>query len=125
MRQFLTGHVTIGGSICTQLLTKSGWISTASLENIIVQIRAEIVADPNAQYAILVVFIDPLLHVHRTGWTSLPPSTSHTTRWKRDVHSIACVRGTAGRRSRFCRLAECEGSDKKGAQEVRWSHWNG
>ncbi len=68
--KFLTGHITIGGSICTQvseifpmfkehvnlfgvkfqLLTLSGWVSTASLENIIVQLRAEIVADPKAEF---------------------------------------------------------------------------
>eukprot|EP00042_Codosiga_hollandica_P051797 m.644463 g.644463 ORF g.644463 m.644463 type:complete len:168 (+) comp58352_c0_seq20:2162-2665(+) len=47
--KFLTGHITIGGSVCTQLLTRSGWVPTASLENVLVQLRAEIMSDPNAQ----------------------------------------------------------------------------
>eukprot|EP01123_Difflugia_compressa_P012163 TRINITY_DN510_c0_g1_i1.p1 TRINITY_DN510_c0_g1~~TRINITY_DN510_c0_g1_i1.p1 ORF type:complete len:414 (+),score=105.93 TRINITY_DN510_c0_g1_i1:1315-2556(+) len=39
--QFLTGHVTIGGSICMELLTNSGWRSTNDIESILIQIRAE------------------------------------------------------------------------------------
>lgn len=39
--KFLTGHVTIGGSICMELLTNSGWRSTNSIESILIQIRAE------------------------------------------------------------------------------------
>ncbi|KAJ5072268.1 ubiquitin-conjugating enzyme family protein [Anaeramoeba ignava] len=38
--QFLTGHVTIGGAICTQLLTKSGWTPAYSMESVIIQLRA-------------------------------------------------------------------------------------
>ncbi|XP_078337762.1 uncharacterized protein LOC111136146 [Crassostrea virginica] len=47
--KFLTGHVTIGGSICMEMLTKSGWMPTNDIENILVQIRCEILSDPNAQ----------------------------------------------------------------------------
>ncbi|XP_061188407.1 ubiquitin-conjugating enzyme E2 Q2-like [Saccostrea echinata] len=47
--KFLTGHVTIGGSICMEMLTKSGWTPTNDIENILVQIRCEILSDPNAQ----------------------------------------------------------------------------
>ncbi|KAF0978718.1 hypothetical protein FDP41_002538 [Naegleria fowleri] len=41
---FRTGHVTIGGSICMELLTSSGWSSVCSLESIFVQIRTEMIA---------------------------------------------------------------------------------
>ncbi|XP_056008721.1 ubiquitin-conjugating enzyme E2 Q1-like isoform X1 [Ostrea edulis] len=47
--KFLIGHVTIGGSICMEMLTKSGWTPTNDIENILVQIRCEILSDPNAQ----------------------------------------------------------------------------
>lgn len=46
---FLTGHVTIGGSVCMQVLTNSGWTPTNSVEGVIVQVRAEIASDPKAQ----------------------------------------------------------------------------
>ncbi len=42
--QYLTGHVTIGGSICMELLTMSGWVPSNSIEAIIVQIRTEMIA---------------------------------------------------------------------------------
>ena len=38
---FRTGHVTLGGSICMELLTNSGWNSTNDIESILIQIRAE------------------------------------------------------------------------------------
>lgn len=49
---FRTGHVTIGGSICMELLTMSGWNSTNDIESILIQIRAELLGggaklDPN------------------------------------------------------------------------------
>lgn len=47
--KFLTGHVTIGGSICMEMLTKSGWTPTNDIEGILVQIRSEIMSDPNAR----------------------------------------------------------------------------
>ena len=36
----LTGHVTRGGSICIELLTKTGWRPTYTLESLLVQLRA-------------------------------------------------------------------------------------
>jgi len=42
--QFHTGHVTIGGSICMELLTTSGWTPTNDIESILVQIRSEMIA---------------------------------------------------------------------------------
>ncbi|KAL3860041.1 hypothetical protein ACJMK2_010223 [Sinanodonta woodiana] len=47
--KFLTGHVTIGGSICMEMLTKSGWRPINDIESILVQIRSEIMSDSNAQ----------------------------------------------------------------------------
>ncbi|GFR75314.1 ubiquitin-conjugating enzyme E2 Q2 [Elysia marginata] len=49
--QFLTGHVTLGGSICMQMLTKSGWQPSNDIESILVQVRAEILSDPSARLA--------------------------------------------------------------------------
>ena len=37
---FRTGHVTIGGSICTEMLTSVGWSSTMTVESVLVGIRA-------------------------------------------------------------------------------------
>jgi len=42
--QFRTGHVTVGGSICMESLTNSGWSPANSLEGIIVSIRAQLIA---------------------------------------------------------------------------------
>ena len=41
---FHTGHVTIGGSICMELLTKSGWRPSNDVDSVIVQVRAEMIA---------------------------------------------------------------------------------
>jgi len=41
---FRTGHVTIGGSICMELLTNTGWNSTNDIESILIQIRAELLS---------------------------------------------------------------------------------
>jgi len=38
--QFLTGHVTRGGSICTELLTRKGWSPENSIEAVIMTIRS-------------------------------------------------------------------------------------
>jgi ubiquitin-conjugating enzyme E2 Q len=38
---FHTGRVTVGGSICFELLTGSGWSSVISLESIFLQIKFE------------------------------------------------------------------------------------
>eukprot|EP01006_Ploeotia_vitrea_P029288 TRINITY_DN61857_c0_g1_i1.p2 TRINITY_DN61857_c0_g1~~TRINITY_DN61857_c0_g1_i1.p2 ORF type:complete len:328 (+),score=49.66 TRINITY_DN61857_c0_g1_i1:46-984(+) len=40
--QFHTGHVTIGGSVCMELLTKTGWTAVNSIESVLIQIRTEI-----------------------------------------------------------------------------------
>lgn len=42
--QFRTGHVTMGGSICMELLTNSGWNATNDIESILIQITAELVS---------------------------------------------------------------------------------
>jgi len=39
--RFHTGHVTVGGSICMELLTNSGWAPTNNIESVLVQIRSE------------------------------------------------------------------------------------
>mmetsp|Transcript_75308 Transcript_75308/g.207760 ORF Transcript_75308/g.207760 Transcript_75308/m.207760 type:complete len:290 (+) Transcript_75308:649-1518(+) len=41
--QMHTGHITVGGSVCMQLLTPSGWLPSVSLENVFVSIRSEMV----------------------------------------------------------------------------------
>jgi len=41
---FRTGHVTIGGSICMELLTNSGWNATNDIESILIQISAELLS---------------------------------------------------------------------------------
>eukprot|EP01059_Diplonema_ambulator_P025769 TRINITY_DN4286_c0_g1_i1.p1 TRINITY_DN4286_c0_g1~~TRINITY_DN4286_c0_g1_i1.p1 ORF type:complete len:310 (+),score=108.27 TRINITY_DN4286_c0_g1_i1:47-976(+) len=46
--QFHTGRVTIGGSICHELLTNKGWKPVNDIESIIETIRAEI-TDPEAK----------------------------------------------------------------------------
>jgi ubiquitin-protein ligase len=44
---FRTGRVTVGGSICTQVLTEEGWNPTFNIESLLVSIRAQI-TDPEA-----------------------------------------------------------------------------
>ena len=41
---FHTGHVTVGGSICIELLTSSGWSPAYTLESLLVQLRSLFVA---------------------------------------------------------------------------------
>eukprot|EP00035_Acanthoeca_spectabilis_P018656 m.398566 g.398566 ORF g.398566 m.398566 type:complete len:239 (+) comp16776_c1_seq6:4123-4839(+) len=43
--KFLTGHVTVGGSVCMQLLTNNGWSPANTIESVIVQVRTEILTD--------------------------------------------------------------------------------
>jgi len=38
---FRTGHVTIGGSVCTELLTNKGWTPANTIEAVIVSVRAQ------------------------------------------------------------------------------------
>jgi ubiquitin-conjugating enzyme E2 Q len=40
--QFRTGHVTLGGAICMELLTVSGWTANNDIISILIQVRAEI-----------------------------------------------------------------------------------
>jgi ubiquitin-conjugating enzyme E2 Q len=37
--KLLTGHITSGGSICLQALSKQGWIPTTNIESLIIQIK--------------------------------------------------------------------------------------
>jgi len=41
---YRTGHVTIGGSICMEILTNKGWSPANTIEAIIVSIRAQLIA---------------------------------------------------------------------------------
>eukprot|EP01118_Nematostelium_gracile_P012965 TRINITY_DN4822_c0_g1_i1.p1 TRINITY_DN4822_c0_g1~~TRINITY_DN4822_c0_g1_i1.p1 ORF type:complete len:335 (+),score=75.90 TRINITY_DN4822_c0_g1_i1:145-1005(+) len=41
--QYRTGHVTIGGSICTEMLTNKGWSPANTVEAVIVSIRANLI----------------------------------------------------------------------------------
>ena len=41
--QFHTGHVTVGGSICMELLTTHGWRPECTLRSVLVQVRAAMV----------------------------------------------------------------------------------
>eukprot|EP00929_Paragymnodinium_shiwhaense_P026126 TRINITY_DN15599_c0_g1_i1.p1 TRINITY_DN15599_c0_g1~~TRINITY_DN15599_c0_g1_i1.p1 ORF type:complete len:394 (+),score=81.13 TRINITY_DN15599_c0_g1_i1:95-1183(+) len=41
--QMHSGHVTIGGSVCMQALTPSGWLPSFSLENVFVEIRSQMI----------------------------------------------------------------------------------
>lgn len=36
------GHVTAGGALCMELLTNSGWLPTASIESVLLQVRMAI-----------------------------------------------------------------------------------
>jgi len=41
------GHVTTGGAMCMELLTQSGWLPTASIESVLLQVRMAILnTDP-------------------------------------------------------------------------------
>jgi len=41
--QMHTGHITIGGSVCMEALTPSGWRPTFSIENVFVEIRCQMI----------------------------------------------------------------------------------
>lgn len=40
---YRTGHITSGGSICMEILTKSGWSAAYSMENLIIDIKSHII----------------------------------------------------------------------------------
>jgi len=41
--QFRTGHVTIGGSICTEMLTNKAWSAMMTMESVLLAIRTNMV----------------------------------------------------------------------------------
>ena len=41
---FHTGHVTVGGSVCMELLTSAGWRPEYTLRSVLVQVRAAMIA---------------------------------------------------------------------------------
>jgi ubiquitin-conjugating enzyme E2 Q len=41
--KYRTGRITIGGSICTELLTSSGWVPTYSIGQTLIQIQSEMI----------------------------------------------------------------------------------
>lgn len=49
LRKFLTGHITVGGSVCMEALTPKGWVPTNDIESILVQVRAAICSDDKAR----------------------------------------------------------------------------
>jgi ubiquitin-conjugating enzyme E2 Q len=74
---FRTGHVTIGGSICMELLTRSGWSSINDIESVLVQIRSEMMEggaqldrqafnSPNLEYSEHEAWVRPHLFYART-----------------------------------------------------------
>lgn len=48
--QFKTGHITIGGSICMELLTNQGWSPVYTIESLMIQIKATIIEDGRLDY---------------------------------------------------------------------------
>jgi ubiquitin-protein ligase len=46
--EFLSGHITRGGSICMELLTKQGWTSSVSIDKVLLMIKQNIM-DGNAR----------------------------------------------------------------------------
>lgn len=51
--QFMTGHITSGGSVCMQLLTRKGWTPANTIESILIQIRSEIMSDPKTRLDVM------------------------------------------------------------------------
>ena len=41
--QFRTGHITVGGSVCSELLSTNGWSPSYSVEMVFVQARADLI----------------------------------------------------------------------------------
>ena len=42
--QHMTGHITLGGAVCMQFLTRSGWSPVSDIEGLLVSIRSQILA---------------------------------------------------------------------------------
>ena len=71
--QFHTGHVTVGGSICMELLTRKGWSPENSIEAVIMTIRSNFLeggarVQPGGDYSEREAYesFDRLVRVH--GW---------------------------------------------------------
>ena len=103
--RFLTGHVTIGGSVCMEMLTRSGWRPTYDIESTLVQIRAEIMSDKNSCLEKPItnrpcnVHEDDVLDYYVDGdkgavRTKLPESNVDTKR-KKFAEYLASIFGTA------------------------------
>lgn len=45
------GHIVIGGAMCMELLTNSGWSSVMSMESVLLQVRMAIASEPFARLA--------------------------------------------------------------------------
>ncbi|KXL43455.1 MAG: hypothetical protein FE78DRAFT_41589 [Acidomyces sp. 'richmondensis'] len=43
------GHIVLGGALCMELLTNTGWSSVSSMESVLMQIRLAIASDPPAR----------------------------------------------------------------------------
>ncbi|TKA79464.1 hypothetical protein B0A55_04215 [Friedmanniomyces simplex] len=43
------GHIVLGGAMCMELLTNTGWSSVSSMESVLMQIRLAIASDPPAR----------------------------------------------------------------------------
>ncbi|WPH00224.1 Hypothetical protein R9X50_00304700 [Acrodontium crateriforme] len=43
------GHIVLGGAMCMELLTNSGWSSVSSMESVLMQVRLAITSDPPAK----------------------------------------------------------------------------
>lgn len=43
------GHIVIGGALCMELLTNTGWSAVSSMESVLLQIRLAIASDPPAK----------------------------------------------------------------------------
>lgn len=90
-----SGHITAGGSICTELLTSSGWSPAYTLESVLVDIRATIIAgkgqlDPMHAH----VKYDILLDHHTTPWDPHKTSLSPKDTWEGVVNGVLELHGT-------------------------------
>ena len=91
---YMTGHVTLGGSICTQELTSSGWDPSLTIESVLLSIRTNMITGKAA--------ID---HANRVDCTSLHGAipltdTRQTPRPRRKRRLSECAATTTGDRVR-------------------------
>lgn len=45
------GHIVMGGAMCMELLTNTGWSSVSSMESVLMQVRLAIASEPHARLA--------------------------------------------------------------------------